>query len=317
MPNLRECFGHFAPTLRFLALKKPGGSSRQILYFIGLFPNLQDLKLFYSVTEEDPESTADADLVPLSVPPLRGQLTLTYLAGERLVKDMIAVFGGLRFRSMDLWRVRCTQLLLRACAETLETLRLYPTDVAGKDSLKRKESVWFSAENGPVSRRFDLSRNRYLRTLETTARSIGNARDAPGFFKTVLSTIAPSLVLNVVITYRGGDLGLHLSGTERLVSVAYTIEPTCSEQFRLFKGMYEVREFQPVLCANVFGFVVDYGVLTLKLAVEGEKVRGGSDHLHYEPLVISETRLPRSRRRDWQMGGYDTSARNYICASAL
>ena len=139
MPNLRQCFGHFAPTLRFLALKKPGGSPRQILYFIGLFPNLQDLKLFYSIPEEDPESTADADLIPLTVPPLRGRLTLTCLAGERLVKEMIAVFGGLRFRSMDLFRVTCTRLLLGACAETLETLRLYPTDVEGKDSLKRKE----------------------------------------------------------------------------------------------------------------------------------------------------------------------------------
>jgi hypothetical protein len=138
MPNLRQCFGHFAPTLRFLALKKPRGSSRQILYFIGLFPKLQNLKLFYSFPEQDPESTADAELVPLSVPPLRGRLTLTCLAGERLVKDMMAVFGGLRFRSMDLFRVRCTQLLLGACAETLETLWLYPTDVDGKDSLKRR-----------------------------------------------------------------------------------------------------------------------------------------------------------------------------------
>ena len=30
-----------SPTLRFLALRAPTGSSRQIWYFIGLFPNLQ------------------------------------------------------------------------------------------------------------------------------------------------------------------------------------------------------------------------------------------------------------------------------------
>ena len=56
--------------------------------------------------------------------------------GERLVKDMIAIFGGLCFRSMDLFRVKYMQLLLGACTETLETLRLYPLDPDGKDSFK-------------------------------------------------------------------------------------------------------------------------------------------------------------------------------------
>ena len=44
MPAIQQCFGHFSPTLRFLALKDPRGSYQQVLYFIGLFPNLQDLK---------------------------------------------------------------------------------------------------------------------------------------------------------------------------------------------------------------------------------------------------------------------------------
>ena len=96
MPNIQRYFEHFAPTLRFLALREPGGSSRQILYFIGLFPNLQDLKLCYNFPEGEQEGMADADLVPLSVPPLCGRLTLMCFAKEKLVKDMIAFFGGLR-----------------------------------------------------------------------------------------------------------------------------------------------------------------------------------------------------------------------------
>ena len=48
MPNLGRCFGYSAPTLRFLALNNSEGSPRQILYFIGRFPDLQDLELFYS-----------------------------------------------------------------------------------------------------------------------------------------------------------------------------------------------------------------------------------------------------------------------------
>jgi hypothetical protein len=128
--NIQQYFGHLLPTLRFLALQNPQGSSRQILYFIGFFPNLQDLKIQYAVPKDEQESTDDATLVPLSTPPLRGRLTLTCFTRESLVKEMILLFGGLRFRHMELFGVKCVQLLLEACADTLETLRLYPTDAS-------------------------------------------------------------------------------------------------------------------------------------------------------------------------------------------
>ena len=140
MPNIQRWFGYFSPTLRFLALREPKGSCRQILYFISLFPNLQDLKLNYPIPTDEKESTADATLTPLSVPPLRGCLILTCFTREKLVKDMIVLFGGLRFRRMDLFRVNCVRLLLNACADTLETLRLYPTEPYGKESFKGDES---------------------------------------------------------------------------------------------------------------------------------------------------------------------------------
>ena len=87
---------------------------------------------------KEQEGTADTDVVPLSVPPLRGRLTLTYLGRDELVKDVIAPFGGLRFRSMDFFGVECMHLLLDACAGTLETLWLYPTDPYGEDFFARK-----------------------------------------------------------------------------------------------------------------------------------------------------------------------------------
>ena len=140
MSNIQRCFRHLSPTLRFLALKEPQGSCRQILYFIGLFQNLQDLKLLYTIPRDEQESMADAALVPLSVPPLQGRLTLTCFTRENLIKEMILLFGGLRFRQMDLFGVKCVRLLLDACAETLETLRLYPTDAAAcrKEFLKNR-----------------------------------------------------------------------------------------------------------------------------------------------------------------------------------
>jgi hypothetical protein len=137
MPKIQRYFGHFAPTLRFLALREPRGSCRQILYFIGLFPNLQDLKLCYFYPRTEVESAADSTLIPLSVPPLCGRLILTSFTREELMKDMIALFGGLHFRYMDLFRVTCVRLLLDACAETLETLRVYPTDPYSEDFSER------------------------------------------------------------------------------------------------------------------------------------------------------------------------------------
>ena len=130
IPNLRRYFGHLSPTLRFLALKAPRGSCRQILYFVGFFPNLQDLKLQDPTPSllKEQDDIDDASLVPLSVPPLRGRLTLTCFTRDKLARDMIVLFGGLRFRSMDLYMVTFVRLLLDGSAETLEALRLYPSD---------------------------------------------------------------------------------------------------------------------------------------------------------------------------------------------
>ena len=132
MPIIRRCLGHLSPNLRFLALKDPNGTCRQILYFIGLFANLQDLKLQYYGPMYEPGSTTDATLIPLSIPPRRGWLRLVRITKEDLVKDMFILFGGLQFRHMDLFEVSCSQLLLNECAGTLETLRLYPTDAHGE-----------------------------------------------------------------------------------------------------------------------------------------------------------------------------------------
>ena len=80
------------------------------LIFRWILLNLQDCKLTYVTIEEIQESADDTELVPLSVPPLRGRLTLTCFTWENLVKDMIILFGGLRFRSMDPYMVKCAQL---------------------------------------------------------------------------------------------------------------------------------------------------------------------------------------------------------------
>jgi len=73
------------------------------------------------------------DLVPFSVSPLCGRLTLVCFTKEKLVMDMIIFFGGIRFRYMELFRVKGARLLLGACVDSVEGLRLYPIDPYGEE----------------------------------------------------------------------------------------------------------------------------------------------------------------------------------------
>ena len=130
MPWIEGYFENFTQTLRSLALSYPGGSSRQILYFVGLFPHLQDLKLCNLLCVQE-RGAADSTPKPAHRLPLRGRLTLSFVK-EPFLKDMIKLLGGLRFRYMELFTVHNGTLLLEACAETLETLRLYPADTHGE-----------------------------------------------------------------------------------------------------------------------------------------------------------------------------------------
>ena len=130
MPSIQRYFGHFLPSVRSLFLTQPRGSDRQIIYFIGLFQHLEDLGLYILGDVQD-EPVDNQILVPPFAPPLGGSLTLTTCERVRIVKDMVDLFGGIRFRHMNLRAVNGTRLLLGACAKTLETLRLNPFDTGG------------------------------------------------------------------------------------------------------------------------------------------------------------------------------------------
>ena len=129
MPRIRQYFGNFLPTLRSLSFREPKGSCRQILFFIGQFQYLEDLKLLDCVLDY---MRRDPTLVPPFTPPLRGRLTVKFSKRVRLLTDMIHLLGGIRFRHMVLFDVGGMQLLLDACAETLETLRIYWSDPRGE-----------------------------------------------------------------------------------------------------------------------------------------------------------------------------------------
>ena len=134
MPRLQQCFGHFLPTVQELCLQAPKGSRRQIIYFIGLFKHLQDLYIINDAAMIRNEQTEDLALVPHFAPPLGGRLMLSWFSRVDLLRDMISLFGGIKFHTLDLFNVDGVPLLLNACAKTLTTLQLYPSDTRGRPS---------------------------------------------------------------------------------------------------------------------------------------------------------------------------------------
>lgn len=123
-----QYFGHFSPTLRSVALSCPKGTRRQLLDFFRLFPKLDDIKIAHYHARPEVHEALDDQLIPIRGG-LRGRLILRRFGDQGLLKDIIVAFGGMRFTSMDLRNVRGTQLLLEACADTLEALHIYPDDI--------------------------------------------------------------------------------------------------------------------------------------------------------------------------------------------
>lgn len=129
----RRYFGHFLPTVRSLLLRAPRGSRRQIIFFIGLFQHLEDLTLLDGTLKAfSQEPVNDLTLIPSFAPPLRGRLVMARFTRIGFLKDMINLLGGIRFRYMDIFDVGEARLLLNACAQTLETVRLHPNDPRGE-----------------------------------------------------------------------------------------------------------------------------------------------------------------------------------------
>ena len=129
IPRVRHYFGHFLPMVRSLGLDTPRGSRREIIFFIGLFEHLEDLTLVNDklITWED-KPVDNSTLVPPFAPPLRGRLVMANFESVGFLKDMVNLFGRVRFRYVDLRNVGEARFLLKACAKTLETVRLCPPD---------------------------------------------------------------------------------------------------------------------------------------------------------------------------------------------
>jgi hypothetical protein len=125
---------------------------------------------------------------------------------KNLVTAMINLFGGLRFRHMDLIDIGGAQLLLYACADTLETLQLDATALRGEKF--PSEGIRFSTygiTDRHSLRDYDLSRNTSLWKLQITALSLINAlrshrsTTTPSSLRAVISTIKSPAFSEVLV----------------------------------------------------------------------------------------------------------------------
>ena len=132
IPGIERYFGQFSPTLRSIALFEPRCIPRQLSYFLSLFSTLDDIEISGGYTPQFQRTLPDPELVPFFTPKLRGRLTLNSFDWVKSWTYLTTSYGCLRFRYMDLYGAEsCGPILLKACAETLETLRLSLTDGPG------------------------------------------------------------------------------------------------------------------------------------------------------------------------------------------
>jgi len=79
-------------------------------------------------------------------------------------------------------------------------------------------------------------------------------------------------------------------------------DPQHRKRFKVFYEMHKVRDFQLVLCADVWDPVEDYSMHMLKRVVANEKARGGFSDSFSEPLVIYRPRGSRPDTSEYMIG---------------
>ena len=293
MPKIRRYFGHFLPTLRSLALREPKGSRRQIIFFIGLFQHLEDLRFRYMFVVFQEEPVDDLTLVPVLIPPLRGRLTLSCFTRVGILEDMIDLFGGIRFRYMDLFATSGMRLLLDASAKTLETLRLYSDDPCGKEARLKGVHVSTDKLSARFTPNFDLSQNKSLRALEVTMTSAVSSAFT-GSLGHAISTIRSPAFSEVIVIYQDSDIFTMLyrmHGPPAYYHFSPTFEADLASQrhtaFVMLLELCRVHDFKLVVCADVWGCARGHAMRELKLAVLAECTEGELENMSSQLMVTS------------------------------
>jgi len=209
-----------------------------------------------------------------------------------LLEDMIKLFGGIRFHYMDLFEVDGMSLLLGACVETLETLRLRLTDPYCERPYPGCTGV-LTNDFAAISflREFGLSRNKSLQALEITAGSIdhalwsGSLDYASHLLGHMVSTIKSPAFLEVIVVYQDYDFCDY-----PFRGVSATKASWHYSRFEVLREVQKARDFRLVLCADVQDCRGENLVRVLNEAVAMGKAKGVFDNFSSEPVVIYHPR---------------------------
>ena len=270
-------FGHFSPTLRSVALSRPEGTRRQLLEFFRLFPKLDDIKISHYHARPESREPLDTQLIPIGGG-LRGRLALRRFGDRGLLEDMIIAFGGMRFTSMDLRNVRGMQLLLEACADTLETLHIYPDDIFQRCErvLDPQEGFFDTVANVVLSvypQQFHLLCNTALKSMEVLISAI--ITPSQTFSRRVeelLLTITSPVFSEIIVIFSERDV--------HCVSGIFAW---------ILHEMYKVKEFRVAFCLET---LEESRVANLHKLISETRaaVRAGTyDFLSCPPSVFSRT----------------------------
>jgi len=174
-------------------------------------------------------------------------------------------------------------------------------------------SEQFAANDRDLLRDFDLSRNKSLRTLETTAQSIADADSASNFLITVFSSVTSPPPIDVVIIYRNFEAisgWLHHFYCEPRSSCFYCfwlwkpagyLHNFKLAHIKMLQEVHNIQNLRLLLCADVSDHLVDHTTESLEHILNMETAKGELDHL-CRPLVISERRVRYTRCGDDEVG---------------
>jgi len=139
-------------------------------YFLCLFPNLDDVDVERAFPPA-PTTVPFTELIPFSAPKLRGWLALYESSWVETWTRLITLCGGLRFRHMDLFNSKkCAPVLLGACAETLESIRMNVRD----DTISEWPRVYQPADSSSWSiGALNLSQLKVLRSFRFEGWTVG------------------------------------------------------------------------------------------------------------------------------------------------
>jgi hypothetical protein len=126
--GLHEHCNVLRSTIRTLVLYYPTGSIRQIVCFISLFPNLENL----AVGGIDTVDTDDSQVPVIKCsPPLTGRLGLSGISNQEFIHELASAQNGIRFRTVDLRFCQEVQEIIDGCAGSMEKLIWHTFDSHG------------------------------------------------------------------------------------------------------------------------------------------------------------------------------------------